>query len=113
MDTEIYTYDNDRIKAICKLEFGILGNNEIKNISALGKDTNGIEIPDLYDVLEPKRNGLIDPRMGTTDNSIDCATCGYNNAYCIGHFGHINLAEPVFHIGFLSYIKKILGYIFY
>ena len=49
MDTEIYTYDNDRIKAICKLEFGILGNNEIKNISALGKDTNGIEIPDLYD----------------------------------------------------------------
>ena len=108
MDTEIYTYDNDRIKAICKLEFGILGNNEIKNISALGKDTNGIEIPDLYDVLEPKRNGLIDPRMGTTDNSIDCATCGYNNAYCIGHFGHINLAEPVFHIGFLSYIKKIL-----
>ena len=109
MDTEIYTYDNDRIKAICKLEFGILGNNEIKNISALGKDTNGIEIPDLYDVLEPKRNGLIDPRMGTTDNSIDCATCGYNNAYCIGHFGHINLAEPVFHIGFLSYIKKILG----
>ena len=109
MDTEIYTYDNDRIRPIKKIEFGILGNDEIKNMSALGKDNAGIEIPDLYDVLEPKRGGLIDPRMGTTDNSIDCATCGFNNTYCVGHFGHIDFAEPVFHIGYLPYIKKILG----
>jgi len=110
MDTEIYTYDNDRIKAIDRIEFGILGNDEIKAMSALGSDNAGIEIPDLYDVLEPKRGGLIDPRLGTTDSSIDCVTCGYNNASCNGHFGHIDLAEPVFHIGYLQqYVKKILN----
>jgi len=109
MDTEMYNYDNDAIRPIDKIEFGILGNDEIKNMSALGRDNAGIEIPELYDGLEPKRGGLNDPRLGTTDNSIDCATCGYNSTYCVGHFGHIDLAQAVFHIGFLPYVKKILG----
>ncbi len=108
MDTESYTYD-DRIKPITRIEFGILGNEEVRNMSALGKDTIGIQFPELYDVLEPKRGGLIDPRLGTTDISVDCQTCGYNSSYCPGHFGHIELAEPVFHIAFLPYVKKILG----
>ncbi len=109
MDTEIYTYDNDKIRPIDRIEFSIFGNEEIKSISALDKDSGGINIPDLYDNLEPKRDGLIDPRLGTTDNHIDCATCGLNSTYCVGHFGHIDLAEPVFHLGFILYIKKILS----
>lgn len=28
-----------------------------------------------------------------------CATCGENMSECPGHFGHIELAVPVFHIG--------------
>ncbi len=86
MDTEIYSYDNDRIRPIEKVEFGILGNEEIKRISAFGKDSVGVDIPDLYDNLEPKRGGLIDPRMGTTDSHLDCAKCGLNSTYCVGHF---------------------------
>lgn len=27
---------------------------------------------------------------------------------CCGHFGHIELAKPVFHIGFLNKVIKIL-----
>ena len=92
MDTEIHTYDNNKIRPIERIEFGILSNDEVKNMSVLGKDTNGIESPDLYEVLEPKKGGLIDPRMGTTDSTINCHTCGYNNTYCNGHFGHIDLA---------------------
>ena len=109
MDTEIYSYDTDLIQKISSIEFNIWGNDEIARGSALGKDTPGIDIPDLYDNQEPKRGGLIDSRMGTTDDAIDCASCGLNNIYCVGHFGHIALAEPVFHMGFLSYIKKILS----
>lgn len=109
MDTEIYSYDNDRIRPIEKVEFGILGNEEIKRISAFGKDSVGVDIPDLYDNLEPKRGGLIDPRMGTTDSHLDCVKCGLNSTYCVGHFGHIDLAEPVFHMGFLPTIKTILN----
>lgn len=96
-------------KPVDSIEFSLFSNDEIKNISALGKDSAGIDIPDLFDNLEPKRNGLIDPRMGTTDDNIICATCGLNSTYCGGHFGHIILEDYMFHIGFLVYIKKILS----
>ena len=45
---------------------------------------------------------------GASGNNL-CATCQYDVQYCIGHPAHIDLAEPVFHIGYLPYIKKILG----
>lgn len=96
-------------KTVNGVDFTILGNLEIRNISALGRDNAGITVPDLFDGLEPKRNGLIDPRMGTTSEDIICATCGLNSTYCGGHFGHITLEEYVFHIGYLPFVKKILG----
>ena len=100
----------DLRKQIDKIEFSIFGNDEIKNISALGKDSVGIEIPELFDNnSEPKRNGLIDARLGTTDDNIICDTCGLNSTYCNGHFGHIVLEEYMFNIGFLPYVKKVLG----
>ena len=90
---------------IYKIEFSILGNNEVRFISALGKDSIGIDIPDLYDNMEPKTGGLVDRRLGVTDNHIDCATCGLNSTFCVGHFGHITLAEPVFNMGYINYVK--------
>lgn len=36
-----------------------------------------------------------------------CETCGESRD-CVGHFGHINLVEPVFHYGYMSYIIQIL-----
>ncbi len=108
METNVQLYD-ENIRPIDSIEFSILGNEEIKRMSALGKDSAGIEIPDLYDNLEPKRGGLIDTRLGSTNNGIDCATCGFDSTNCIGHFGHIDLAEPVFHMGYITFIKKILG----
>lgn len=107
METNLQ-YD-ENIRPIQSIEFNILGNEEIKRISALGRDSTGIEIPDLYDNMEPKRGGLIDTRLGTTINSLECATCGFDSTNCIGHFGHIDLAEPAFHIGFLQLMKKILS----
>lgn len=96
-------------KPVDSIEFSLFGNDEIKNISALGRDSAGVDIPDLYDGLEPKRNGLMDSRMGTTDDNVVCATCGLNSTYCGGHFGHIILEDYMFHIGYLPFIKKILG----
>jgi DNA-directed RNA polymerase II subunit RPB1 len=109
METEIYSYNNDNIRKIKEIEFNVWGNDEILDNTSVNKDTEGINIPDLYDNQIPKRGGLIDSRMGTTSNAIRCATCGLNNIYCVGHFGHINLSEPVFHYGFLQYIRKILN----
>ena len=109
MDTIAYAYDGEKTRTINRIEFTLLGGDEIANNSALGKNSQGIDKPDLYENLEAKRNGLIDTRMGTTDNSVDCGQCGLNTIFCGGHFGHITLAEPVFHLGYLKYVKNILS----
>lgn len=59
------------------------------------------EFPELYDeeTQKPKIGGLVDPRMGTIDRNYKCQTCGEGMAECPGHFGHIDLAKPVYHIG--------------
>jgi DNA-directed RNA polymerase beta' subunit len=108
MDSYTYEYDEE-IKPISKIEFSVLGNKEVKGMSALGKDSIGINYPELYDNMEPKQGGLIDLRLGTTDHSNDCKTCGLDSEHCVGHFGHIDLAEDVFHIGYLPFLKKILS----
>ena len=59
---------------------------------------------DIYDGTEPKVGGLFDPRMGVTDYSRLCATCNNTIEMCPGHFGHIDLAVPIYHIHFLGNI---------
>jgi DNA-directed RNA polymerase II subunit RPB1 len=86
-----------------------------------------IEHPEVMDEAthKPKLGGLMDPRMGTIDRNFKCQTCGEGMSECPGHFGHIELARPVFHpgeslaaesriailivlIGFIVKVKKIL-----
>jgi seryl-tRNA synthetase len=49
-----------------------------------------------YDKDIPVIKGLFDIRMGVTDRDMVCATCNQKNTCCPGHFGHIELAKPVF-----------------
>lgn len=69
-----------------------------------------IEIPETYDLATqlPKAGGLLDMRLGTNDRNFKCATCNGSMSECPGHFGHLELAKPVFHIGYVTKIKKIL-----
>ncbi|KAJ2006648.1 DNA-directed RNA polymerase II core subunit rpo21 [Coemansia thaxteri] len=68
-----------------------------------------IQFPELHDDSgKPKVGGLLDPRMGTIDRNIKCQTCGESMGECPGHFGHITLAKPVFHVGFITKVKKVL-----
>lgn len=108
MDAEIYVYDGDT-KGITAVDYTILGNEEIRSISALGGDTPGIEIADLYDNMEPKRDGLIDPRLGTTTDAVNCGTCGLDRKNCNGHFGHIELEAHGFNMGYINFVKKVLS----
>jgi len=57
----------------------------------------------------PMPNGILDPRMGTTDKrGGECATCRGSMVDCAGHFGYIKLELPVFHIGYFKNIISIL-----
>ena len=57
--------------------------------------------------MKPREGGLNDPRLGSIDRNFRCQTCSEDMQECPGHFGHIELAKPVFHIGFLAKIKKV------
>lgn len=46
--------------------------------------------------------------MGTIDRQWNCETCEEGQKECPGHFGHIELATPVFHIGKESIHRKKL-----
>lgn len=57
---------------------------------------------------KPKVAGLSDPRLGTIDRKMKCETCTANMAECPGHFGHLELAKPMFHIGFMKTVLSIM-----
>ncbi|KAG8880570.1 DNA-directed RNA polymerase II subunit rpb1 [Tulasnella sp. 332] len=100
-----FTYSSAPLRKIKEVQFGVLSPEEIKAIS-IAK----IEFPEVMDEAtgRPRVGGLMDPRMGTIDRNFKCQTCGESMSECPGHFGHIELARPVFHIGFLTKVKKIL-----
>ncbi|KAG6916931.1 DNA-directed RNA polymerase II subunit rpb1 [Tephrocybe rancida] len=93
------------IRKVKEVQFGILSPEEIKAVSVAK-----IEHPEVMDEAthKPKQGGLMDPRMGTIDRNFKCQTCGEGMSECPGHFGHIELARPVFHPGFIVKVKKIL-----
>ncbi|KAL7317088.1 DNA-directed RNA polymerase II core subunit rpo21 [Mucor circinelloides] len=100
-----FAFSSAPLRRVDAVQFGILSPDEIKAMSVAK-----IEYPELYDegTQKPRNGGLLDPRMGTIDRNYKCQTCGEGMAECPGHFGHIELAKPVYHIGFLTKVKKIL-----
>ncbi|KAM0677143.1 DNA-directed RNA polymerase II core subunit rpo21 [Binucleata daphniae] len=88
---------------ITSVQFGLFSSATIKSLSVLH-----IIHPETFENGIPKDSGLADPRMGTSDYKILCSTCGKNAQDCQGHFGHIELTKPVFHIGYINKIKKVL-----
>jgi DNA-directed RNA polymerase II subunit RPB1 len=95
-------YDVD-IEKVTGVQFGILSPDEIISRSVVEIQTN-----ETYNGSDPVPNGLLDPRMGVTDNAGRCVTCDQKAALCPGHFGHICLAKPVFYAQFIDYVRRIL-----
>lgn len=92
--------DVDTVKAI---QFCILSPQEIEKRSVVEVKTN-----EAYNGTEPVKDGLFDSRMGVIENNKICSTCEQKNSFCPGHFGHIKLAKPVYHIQFFEYVRKVL-----
>ena len=85
------------INNVTGVQFSIMGPNEIKKRSVVE-----ITKHDTYDKDIPVIKGIFDPRMGITDMGKICKTCGQNNINCPGHFGHVELATPVYHYHFIN-----------
>ncbi|KAK1750871.1 DNA-directed RNA polymerase III subunit RPC1 [Echria macrotheca] len=93
-------------KKLKALKFGIQSYEDIVRQGVLEVSDNL-----LYDVDNGRKtypHGPLDPRMGTSSKSGTCATCHLPLADCMGHFGHVRLPLPVFHIGYLKHIQTTL-----
>ncbi|CDH08890.1 DNA-directed RNA polymerase III subunit RPC1 [Zygosaccharomyces bailii ISA1307] len=93
-------------KKISGLEFSALSAADIVAQSEVEISTR--DLFDLENGRTPKAGGALDPRIGVSSSNMECQTCHGNLASCHGHFGHIKLALPVFHVGYFKATIQIL-----
>jgi DNA-directed RNA polymerase subunit A' len=91
-------------KRIGSIKFSCVSPEEIRKMSA----TKIITADTYDDEGYPIEMGLMDPHMGVIEPGLRCKTCGCKVDECPGHFGHIDLAMPVIHVGFIKDIKLML-----
>jgi DNA-directed RNA polymerase beta' subunit len=90
--------DRDK-REIKSISFGIFSPEEI-----IGMSVCKINIA--------KKSGygtVYDERMGTTDSTKPCETCGQTAEFCPGHFGHIEFNEPIIHPLFYKRVVTFLN----
>ena len=121
-----FTHSKAKLRRVAKIQFSVFNPDIIKSGSVTQKCVvNNEEIRagvykferDAYG--RPSYGGVNDPRMGSIDRFGKCKTCNcsYSGSSkmddCPGHFGHIELYHPVYHIGFIDDVLKILRCICY
>ncbi|KCV71205.1 hypothetical protein H696_02156 [Fonticula alba] len=91
-------------KSVKAVQFGLFSPQEISDMSVCC-----IQHAELYDPATgaPIHGGLFDPRLGPDSQDHQCATCEMTTE-CPGHFGHLDLVRPVFHLGFKSKLMRVL-----
>ena len=95
-------------KKLSEIIFGIMSPDEIIRMSVVA-----INSAELYSADgNPMKGGPLDPRLGAATNE-RCATCGLKRRQgrfgCVGHFGYIELAAPIYHLAFIKWIQKVLN----
>ena len=90
---------NHDTREIESITFGIYSPEEIISMAVCKIDN-------------AKKSGpgsIYDARMGTTDSSQKCETCKENAVDCPGHFGYIELNEPIVHPLFYKRVTAFLN----
>ena len=92
-------------KKISHIQFGTFGPDEIGRLSEFeAVNRNAYE----QATRTPEVGGVLDRRLGVSDKHSTCHTCGARMQDCPGHYGHIELVLPVFHIGYFKPLLAVL-----
>nr|CAB3468405.1 unnamed protein product [Digitaria exilis] len=86
------------------IHFSFYSDDEIKRISV--KKITKSERLDAKNL--PVLGGLLDPAMGPTNDTDICKSCGQYSVRCPGHFGHIELAKPLFNPLLFMSLRNLL-----
>ncbi|MCU4751621.1 DNA-directed RNA polymerase subunit A' [Halobacteria archaeon AArc-curdl1] len=91
-------------KELDEIQFGLMDPETYRDLSV----TKVITADTYDDDGFPIDMGLMDTRLGVIDPGLECPTCGQHSGSCPGHFGHIELAAPVIHVGFTKLMRRLL-----
>ena len=91
---------------IVGVQFGIANPDNIAKRSVVEVTTDKT-----YQSNQPVPNGVFDSRFGVIENGKVCPTCKQTNQFCPGHFGHIQMARPVYLYQFFDVIEKLANVI--
>ena len=86
------------------LNFQYLNKDEVLKLSV--KEITKSQVFDR--LLNPIQGGLYDLALGPLDKNDICLTCNMDYFQCPGHFGHVNLALPVYNPVFFKELIKLL-----
>uniref|UniRef100_A0A0D3GIM6 DNA-directed RNA polymerase subunit n=1 Tax=Oryza barthii TaxID=65489 RepID=A0A0D3GIM6_9ORYZ len=96
--------DEAASEEVNSIHFSFYNDDEIKRISV-----KQITKSDRVDAKNcPVPGGLLDPAMGPTNDTDTCKSCGQQSIRCPGHFGHIELAKPLFNPLLFMSLKNLL-----
>lgn len=92
---------------ISSLHFSLLSENVLTAMAEAQ-----ISDPVIYEQYpQPKPGGVLDRRLGMSDKSGHCETCCRDLIHCIGHFGYIKLALPLYHPALIAEVRNVLSMI--
>lgn len=103
MTTNVALLETVSSKRIANIQFGLLNPDKVRKQSVVE-----VSKTTLYHRQLPAYNGLNDLRMGTCDRRVSCGTCKNDVLNCVGHYGHIELAAPVYHVSMMNTLLKVL-----
>ncbi|KAI8871779.1 beta and beta-prime subunits of DNA dependent RNA-polymerase [Ramicandelaber brevisporus] len=93
-------------KVLKQIQFSVMSPQQMERLSEVE-----ITKRELYQIgggANPVPHGAVDRRLGVSDKFNVCETCGLKMVDCMGHYGHINLVLPVFHVGYFKACIYIL-----
>lgn len=118
MDEDVNTQDSksQRIPPptakVKSIDFGMMRTDDVLRMSHVEVVNHQLygeaRDPRNPTIRQPTKSGCLDTRMGAASKMGQCDTCSKPLSQCVGHFGHIKLEMPCFHIGYFKECHKIL-----
>lgn len=96
--------DEAASEVVASVQFSFYSDEEAKKLSV-----KAITKPELLDAKgTPVLDGLYDPALGPLRDTDSCKSCVQLSIRCPGHFGHIDLAKPLYNPLLFSNLKGLL-----
>ena len=89
---------------IKEIDFSLLSPEVIRSMARVRIVSSELYDADGY----PVEGGVMDPRLGVIDPGLHCRTCNGGIGECPGHFGYLELANPITHVLYTKFIYYLL-----